>query len=123
LGEDGRKETSLKRIILAAFATAFTFSGALADEFGLATFDHNSSHGGLIAAHPILPFGMQARIHTPDNGRSAVAGIIDGGNFAPTRGETADDVEETKDAQAVQAIGPVLVVLGTMIQGASGFFR
>ena len=59
LGEGGRKEKSLKRIILAAFATAPHISGALADEFGLATFDRNSSHGGPIAVQPTLPFGAQ----------------------------------------------------------------
>ena len=113
----------MKRIILAAFAAALTVSGALAEEFGLATINHDRSHGGLIGAVLTPPFGAQARIHTLDNGHSAVVRVIDGGNFTPTPGETADDVDETKDAQAVQAIGPVLAVLGTMIQGASGFFH
>lgn len=113
----------MKRIILAAFAAALTVSGALANEFGLANIYRDPNHGGLIAAHPTLPFGAPAPVDNLDNRRSALVSISDGGNFTPMPGETADDVEETKDAQAVQAIGPVLVVLGTMFQGASGLFH
>ena len=72
----------MNRIILAAFAAAITFSGASADEFGLATYYHNPNHGGLIAAHRTLSFGTQVRVHNLDNGRSAVVTIVDRGPYA-----------------------------------------
>jgi rare lipoprotein A len=72
----------LNRIILAAFAAAITFSGASADEFGLATYYHNPNHGGLIAAHRTLRFGTHVRVHNLDNGRSAVVTIVDRGPYA-----------------------------------------
>ena len=53
----------MKRIILAAVAADLHSLGRVADEFGLATYYHNPSHGGLIAAHPTLPFGTQVRVH------------------------------------------------------------
>ena len=60
----------MKRIILAAIAAALTLSGALADEFGLATFYHNPKHGGLIAAHRTLQIGTQVQVHNLDTGRA-----------------------------------------------------
>ena len=71
LGNVGQKQALVKRVILAAFGTTLAFSGASADEFGLATYYHNPNHGGLIAAHRTLSFGTQVRVHNLDNGRSA----------------------------------------------------
>ena len=75
----------MKRIILPALGAALTFSGALADEFGLATYYQNPAHGGLIAAHRTLPFGTRARVHNLDNGRSLVVTVVDRAPFAGGR--------------------------------------
>jgi len=81
----GQRKALLKRIILAAFGAALTLSGALADEFGLATYYQNPAHGGLIAAHRTLPFGTHLRVHNLDNGRSVVVTVVDRGPFARGR--------------------------------------
>jgi len=73
------------RFILSAFALACSLSYASADEFGVATFYHNPRHGGLIAAHPRLPFGTHVRVHNLDNGRNVTVIIVDRGPFARGR--------------------------------------
>jgi rare lipoprotein A len=82
----------LQSIVLAAFAAVFAMSAAAfampaaaADEYGVATYYHNPSHGGLIAAHLTLPFGTRVQVTNLDNGRSVVVVIVDRGPFAPGR--------------------------------------
>jgi rare lipoprotein A len=75
----------LKLFVLAAFGAALTFSVALADEFGVATYYHNPNHGGLIAAHLTLPFGTRVRVYNLDNGRNVVVTIVDRGPHATGR--------------------------------------
>jgi rare lipoprotein A len=99
----------LKRIILAAFAAALTFSGALADEFGLAAFYYNPNHGGLIAAHPTLPFGTQLRVYNLENGRSVVVTVVDRGPFA--RGRIIDVSTIAADALGMRPAGVARVRL------------
>jgi rare lipoprotein A len=104
-----QKGASLKRIVLAAFAAALAYSGAPADEVGLATYYHNSSHGGLIAAHRTLPFGTQVRVHNLDNGRSAVVTVVDRGPFA--RGRVIDVSTIAADALGMRRAGVARVRL------------
>ena len=99
----------MKRIILAAFAAALTFSGALADEFGLAAFYYNPNHGGLIAAHPTLPFGTQLRVYNLENGRSVVVTVVDRGPFA--RGRIIDVSTIAADALGMRRAGVARVRL------------
>ena len=73
------------RFILSALAVAFSISCASADEFGVATYYHNPQHGGLIAAHPSMPFGTHVRVHNLDNGRNVTVIIVDRGPFARGR--------------------------------------
>ncbi|SDX67951.1 hypothetical protein [Thiocapsa roseopersicina] len=47
--------------------------------------------------------------------------IIDGGHVAPTPEEQKAELEERRDAQAIQLSGPLLVILGTLLNGTSGF--
>jgi rare lipoprotein A len=75
----------MRQFVLAAFGVALTFSGALADEFGVATYYHNPNHGGLIAAHLTLPFGTRVRVYNLDNGRNVVVTIVDRGPYATGR--------------------------------------
>ena len=99
----------MKRIILAAFAAALTFSGALADEFGLAAFYYNPNHGGLIAAHPTPPFGTQLRVYNLENGRSVVVTVVDRGPFA--RGRIIDVSTIAADALGMRQAGVARVRL------------
>jgi hypothetical protein len=46
---------------------------------------------------------------------------IGGGSYQPTREEKAETLQRLKDAIAVQITGPALVIVGTMINGLSGF--
>jgi hypothetical protein len=48
--------------------------------------------------------------------------IIDYGHISPTSEEIAEDKEQSKDAAAIQLWGPALIVIGTLVNGASGFF-
>jgi rare lipoprotein A len=102
----------MKRIILAAFAAALTVSGASADEFGLATYYHNPSHGGLIAAHPTLPFGTQVRVYDLDSGRNVVVTIVDRGPYA--RGRIIDVSTVAADALGMREAGVARVRLVLM---------
>ncbi len=72
----------MKLFILVAFGATFTLSGALADQFGVATYYHNPNHGGLIAAHLTLAFGTHVRVYNLDNGRNVVVTIVDRGPYA-----------------------------------------
>jgi rare lipoprotein A len=99
----------LKRIILAALGAALAFSGALADEFGMATYYHNPHHGGMIAAHRTLPFGTHVRVHNLDNGRSAVVTVVDRGPFA--RGRIIDVSTVAADALGMRQAGVARVRL------------
>ena len=74
----------MKLFVLAAFGATLTSSGALADQFGVATYYHNPNHGGLIAAHLTLPFGTHVRVYNLDNGRNVVVTIVDRGPYATT---------------------------------------
>jgi rare lipoprotein A len=73
------------RLVLFGVAVACSISCASADEIGLATYYYNPSHGGLIAAHPSLPFGTRVRVHNLDNGRNVTVVIVDRGPFAHGR--------------------------------------
>jgi rare lipoprotein A len=75
----------MKRFILAAIGATLTFSSAMADEFGQATYYTNPYHPGLIAAHKTLPFGTRVRVNNLDNGKSVIVTIVDRGPFAPGR--------------------------------------
>jgi|SRR5271163_3010396 rare lipoprotein A len=75
----------MKRTGIVAFAALFACTGAMADEYGQATFYSNPHHSGLIAAHRTLPFGTHVRVHNLDNGRSADVVIVDRGPFARGR--------------------------------------
>ena len=99
----------MKRIILPALGAALAFSGALADEFGLATYYHNPHHGGMIAAHRTLPFGTHVRVHNLDNGRSAVVTVVDRGPFA--RGRIIDVSTVAADALGMRQAGVARVRL------------
>ena len=112
LNEAKGKHTLLKRILLVVFGTSLTVSGALGDEFGLATYYHNPSHGGLIAAHPTLSFGTRLRVHNLDNGRSAVVTVVDRGPFA--RGRIIDVSTVAADALGMRQAGVARVRLELM---------
>ncbi len=112
-------EASLKRIVLAAFGTVLTLSGALADEFGLATYYHNPNHGGLIAAHRTLPFGTHVRVYNLDNGRSTVVTVVDRGPFAG--GRVIDVSTVAADALGMRQAGVARVRLELMQQAAARF--
>ena len=76
----------MKRAIFAALGAVVAWSAAAsADEYGNATYYRNPWHGGLIAAHPSLPFGTRVRVHNLDNGRSTIVVIVDRGPFARGR--------------------------------------
>lgn len=47
--------------------------------------------------------------------------IIDSGHFTPTPEEQEAAIEKRRDAQAIQLSGPLLVVIGTLLNGVSGF--
>lgn len=46
---------------------------------------------------------------------------IDGGSFSPTPEEIKKDRQDKMDAQAVQIMGPLLIAIGTLLNGASGY--
>lgn len=48
--------------------------------------------------------------------------IINGGDYPPTPAEIEEDRQGRLDAMAVQVAGPALVIVGTMLNGISGFF-
>jgi rare lipoprotein A (peptidoglycan hydrolase) len=73
------------RLFLFGVAVACSISCASADEFGVATYYYNPWHGGLIAAHPSLPFGIRVRVYNLDNGREVTVVIVDRGPFARGR--------------------------------------
>jgi rare lipoprotein A len=93
----------MKRFVLAAFGAALTSSGALADEFGVATYYHNPNHGGLIAAHLTLPFGTRVRVYNLDNGRNVVVTIVDRGPHAI--GRIIDVSTVAADALGMRQVG------------------
>lgn len=47
---------------------------------------------------------------------------IDGGSFEPTAQELHEDLEARKDVLSEAVIGTALIIVGTMVNGASGFF-
>ncbi len=90
-------------LVLAAFGAAHTFTGALADEFGIATYYPDPNHGGLIAAHLTLPFGTHVRVYNLDNGRNVVVTIEDRGPYA--RGRIIDVSNVAADALGMRQAG------------------
>ncbi|UTD26126.1 hypothetical protein [Bradyrhizobium sp. WD16] len=48
--------------------------------------------------------------------------IIDEGHIVPTPEEIEEAKQGEKDAAALQITGPALVIVGTMLNGLSGFF-
>jgi rare lipoprotein A len=104
----------MKQFVLAAFGAAFTFSGALADEFGIATYYHNPNHGGLIAAHRTLPFGTRVRVYNLDTGRNVVVTIVDRGPYA--RGRIIDVSTVAADALSMRRAGVARVRLELLQQ-------
>lgn len=91
------------RFILSALTLAFSISYASADEFGVATYYHNPRYGGLIAAHPRLPFGAHVRVHNLDNGRYVTVLIVDRGPFA--RGRIIDVSTSAADVLGMRRAG------------------
>ena len=78
----------IKPILIASLALSAAGGAeakAKADEYGLATYYRNPSHGGLIAAHRTLPFGSHVRVTNLDNGRNTVVTIVDRGPFVRGR--------------------------------------
>ena len=100
----------MKQFILAAFGASLTFSGAWADQFGVAAYYHNPSHGGLIAAHLTLPFGTRVRVYDLDNGRNVVVTIVDRGPYAAT-GRIIDLSTVAADALGMRQAGVARVKL------------
>ncbi|MBD8665315.1 hypothetical protein IFT59_18910 [Rhizobium sp. CFBP 8752] len=49
-------------------------------------------------------------------------GVIDGGSFPPSPEEIEEEEQSRLDAVAVQIIGPALTIVGTLLNGISGFF-
>ena len=94
----------IKHILAASVAlTGAAAAKAKADEYGLATYYRNPSHGGLIAAHPTLPFGAHVRVTNLDNGRNAVVTIVDRGPFA--RGRIIDVSTVAADVLGMRQAG------------------
>ncbi len=93
------------RTFLAVTVTLAAAAGATAkaDEYGLATYYRNPSHGGLIAAHPTLPFGSHVRVTNLDNGRNTVVTIVDRGPFA--RGRIIDVSTVAADVLGMRQAG------------------
>ena len=100
----------MKLFVLAAFGATLTSSGALADQFGVATYYHNPNHGGLIAAHLALPFGTHVRVYNLDNGRNVVVTIVDRGPYATT-GRIIDLSTVAADALGMRQAGVARVRL------------
>ncbi len=99
----------VKRRLLAAFGATLTFSGALADEIGQATYYADPHHSGMIAAHRTLPFGTHVRVTNLDNGRSAVVVIVDRGPFA--RGRIIDVSTRAADVLGFRRAGVAHVAI------------
>jgi rare lipoprotein A len=94
----------IKHILVASVAlTGAAGAKAKADEYGLATYYRNPSHGGLIAAHPTLPFGSHVRVTNLDNGRNTVVTIVDRGPFA--RGRIIDVSTVAADVLGMRQAG------------------
>jgi rare lipoprotein A len=91
------------RLVLFGFAVACSISCASADEFGVATYYYNPWHGGLIAAHPSLPFGTRVRVYNLDNGRDVTVVIVDRGPFA--RGRIIDISTVAADVLGMRQAG------------------
>jgi rare lipoprotein A len=91
------------RLILFGVAVACSISCASADEFGVATYYRNPWHGGLIAAHPSLPFGTRVRVYDLDNGRDVTVVIVDRGPFA--RGRIIDISTVAADVLGIRQAG------------------
>src|SRR5271155_2711744 len=106
------------RFILSALTLAFSISCASADEFGIATYYHNPMHGGLIAAHPRLPFGTRVRVHNLDNGRDVAVVIVDRGPFA--RGRIIDISTVAADVLDMRQAGIARVRLERLADVAGG---
>lgn len=47
--------------------------------------------------------------------------MIDGGTFPPTREQEEEDFQQREDARAIQIYGPLLIVVGTLMNGFSGY--
>lgn len=93
----------MKLLIQVAFGATLASSGALADQFGIATYYHNPTHPGLIAAHLTLPFGTRVRVFSLDNGRNVTVTIVDRGPYA--RGRIIDVSNVAADALGMRQSG------------------
>jgi rare lipoprotein A len=91
------------RLVLLGVAVACSIACASADEFGVATYYYNPWHGGLIAAHPSLPFGTRVRVYNLDNGRDVTVVIVDRGPFA--RGRIIDISTVAADVLGMRQAG------------------
>jgi rare lipoprotein A len=90
-------------LVLFGVAVACSISCSSADEFGVATYYFNPWHGGLIAAHPSLPFGTRVRVYNLDNGRDVTVVIVDRGPFA--RGRIIDISTVAADVLGMRQAG------------------
>ena len=70
--------------------------------------------GVLTIGRPILRLGYKEWLKQ--------SRTIDGGSLTPTIEEQREDLESQLDGKAVQCTGPLLVIVGTLLNGASGFF-
>ena len=82
-----------------------------------------ATYGSLLASFGVLTIGRPVIRAGGYKAWLEKTRIIIGGSFPPTLEETAEEAQELKDALAVQRIGPLLVVIGTMLNGVSGFFQ
>lgn len=99
-------------LILAAPATAETWSGK-ASYYGLKGRTANGGHvGGLTAAHRTLPFGSRARVTNLGNNRSVVVTINDRGPF--TGGRIIDVSMGAADALGFRKAGVATVRVEAM---------
>lgn len=99
----------MKLPVLVTLGATLTSSGALADQFGVATYYHSPNHAGLIAAHLTLPFGTHVRVYNLDNGRNVVVTIEDRGPYA--RGRIIDVSNVAADALGMRQAGIARVKL------------
>ncbi len=69
--------------------------------------------GVLTVGRPILRLGYDQWLNA--------SRTIDGGSFKQTPEQQKAKQEENRDAQAIQLSGPLLIIFGTLLNGASGF--
>ena len=100
----------MELFVLAALGATLAFSGALADQFCYAAYNHDANHGGLIAARLTPPLGTHPRVCNLDSGRNVVVTIVDRGPYATT-GRIIDLSTVAPDALGIRQAGVARVRL------------